>query len=68
MFDRFSQLWRRRLFHMRRGRFDRELEEEMRFHLEMKAEENLAAGLRMMVRNPGFTAVSVLTLTLGNGC
>jgi len=45
MFDRFSQLWRRLLFHMRRGRFDRELEEEMRFHLEMKAEENLAAGV-----------------------
>jgi len=110
MFDKLSQLWRRLLFHMRRGRFDRELEEEMRFHLEMKAEENLAAGvspkeacytarrqfgnqtflremnrdvwsfrfletlardlgygLRMMVRNPGFTAVSVLTLTLGIG-
>jgi len=110
MFDKLSQLWRRLLFHMRRDRFDRELEEEMRFHLEMKAEENLAAGispeearyaarrqfgnqtllrelsrdmwgfryletlardlrhgLRMMVRNPGFTAVAVLTLTLGIG-
>src|SRR5262245_8880244 len=44
MMDKLSQLWRRLLFYARRGRFDRELEEEMRFHLEMKAEENLAAG------------------------
>src|SRR5262245_33279619 len=44
LFDKFSQLWRRLLFYKRRGRFDRELEEEIRFHLEMKAEENLAAG------------------------
>jgi putative ABC transport system permease protein len=42
--DKLSQLWRRLLFYARRDRFDRELEEEMRFHLEMKAEENLAAG------------------------
>src|SRR5262245_32819708 len=110
LFDKLSQLWRRLLFYVRRDRFDRELEEEMRFHLEMKAEENLAAGvsaeeaqytarrqfgnqtllrevsrdiwsfryletiaqdlrfcLRMMVRNPGFTAVAVLTLMLGIG-
>jgi hypothetical protein len=47
LFDKLSQLWRRLLFYiyMRRDRFDRELEEEMRFHLEMKAEENLAAGI-----------------------
>jgi putative ABC transport system permease protein len=44
MMDKLSQLWRRLLFHLRRDRFDRELEEEMRFHLEMKAGENLAAG------------------------
>jgi putative ABC transport system permease protein len=43
LFDKLSQLWRRLLFYMRRDQFDRELEEEMRFHLEMKAEENLAA-------------------------
>src|SRR5262245_64537520 len=40
--DKLSQLWRRLLFYARRDRFDRELEEEMRFHLEMKAQENLA--------------------------
>jgi hypothetical protein len=44
LFDKLSQLWRRLLFYLRRDQFDRELEEEMRFHLEMKAEENLAAG------------------------
>jgi predicted permease len=45
MMDKLSQFWRRLLFYARRERFDRELEEEMRFHLEMKAEENLAAGV-----------------------
>src|SRR5262245_53157196 len=110
LFEKISHLWRKLLFYLRRDRFDRELEEEMRFHLEMKAEENLAAGispeearnvarrqfgnqtllqevsrdmwsfryletiaqdlrfcLRMMSKNPGFTAVAVLTLALGNG-
>ncbi len=45
LFDKLSRLWRRLLFYARRDRFDRELEEEMRFHLEMRAEENLAAGI-----------------------
>src|SRR5262249_57578255 len=45
MMDKLSQLWRRLLFYLRRDQFDRELEEEMRLHLEMKAEENLAAGV-----------------------
>ena len=31
------ELWRKLLYLVRRGRFDRELDEEMRFHLEMKA-------------------------------
>jgi hypothetical protein len=41
--DKLLQLWRRLLFYLRRDRFDRELEEEMQFHLEMKAEENRQA-------------------------
>src|SRR5262249_48719813 len=45
MMDKLSQLWRRLLFYARRERFDRELEEEMRFHLEMKAQENAEAGM-----------------------
>jgi predicted permease len=45
MFDRIAQFWRRLLFYLRRGRFDRELEEEMRFHLEMKREENRRYGM-----------------------
>ena len=42
---RLGQLWRRVLHYMRREQFDRELEEEVRFHLEMKAEEYVAAGM-----------------------
>ncbi|HEX5081916.1 MAG TPA: permease prefix domain 1-containing protein [Blastocatellia bacterium] len=45
MLNQFLQLWRRLLFYFRRDRFDNELEEEMRFHLEMKVEENLADGV-----------------------
>ncbi|HEX8559750.1 MAG TPA: ABC transporter permease [Pyrinomonadaceae bacterium] len=42
---RLSELWRRILFYLRRGEFDRRLEEEVRFHLEMKAEELRASGM-----------------------
>jgi putative ABC transport system permease protein len=45
MMDKLSQFWRRLLFYVRRNQFDRELEEEMRFHLEMKAQENAQAGM-----------------------
>ncbi len=41
----FSELWRRVLALGRRGRFDRELAEEMRFHLEMKIDENVRGGM-----------------------
>jgi predicted permease len=39
-------LLRRLLFYLRRERFERELDEEMRFHLEMKVEEHVASGMR----------------------
>jgi predicted permease len=43
--DKVIQLWRKLCFYLRRNQFDRELEEEMKFHLEMKMEENLQAGM-----------------------
>src|SRR5919206_2180711 len=42
-----TQFWRRLLYYLRRERFDRELEEEMSFHLEMKAEEYRAGGMEL---------------------
>src|SRR5215470_6470415 len=43
LFRYVSQLWRRLLSPLRRGRYEREMEEEMRFHLEMQIEQNLAS-------------------------
>jgi putative ABC transport system permease protein len=42
------QWWRRMRFYLGRARFDRELGEEMKFHLELKMEENLRAGMNPM--------------------
>ncbi len=43
--DGLKELWRRLLFFRNRDRFDRELGEEMRAHLEMKAEELVQSGM-----------------------
>jgi putative ABC transport system permease protein len=45
LFQFVSQLWRRLLSPLRRGRYEREMEEEMRFHLEMQIEQNLSSGM-----------------------
>src|SRR5262245_31775436 len=45
LLQHFSQLWRRLFSLLRRRRYEREMEEEMRFHLEMQIEQNLASGM-----------------------
>src|SRR5215510_872144 len=45
LLKQISQLWRRLLSLTRRERLEREMEEEMRFHLEMQIEQNRASGM-----------------------
>lgn len=45
------ELWRRLLFPFRRQQFDRDLDEEMRFHLEMKARASGAAAAKRAFGN-----------------
>jgi predicted permease len=45
LFQFVSQLWRRLLSLARRRRLQREMEEEMRFHLDMQIEQNTEAGM-----------------------
>src|SRR5499426_616402 len=45
MINILSQLWRRLLSLLRRRRHEREMEEEMRFHLDMQIEQNLISGM-----------------------
>jgi len=45
LFQHILRLWRRLLSLMGRGRFEREMEEEIRFHLEIQIEQNLEAGM-----------------------
>jgi predicted permease len=43
--DQIARFCRRLLYYLRREQFDREIEEEIEFHLEKKVEENLACGM-----------------------
>src|ERR1035441_8338992 len=46
-----GEVWRRLLFPFRRRQFDRDLEDEMRFHLDMKSEEVGPAAARRKFGN-----------------
>src|SRR5215469_1146854 len=57
---RLGEFWRRTVFFFRRSQMDRELAEEMRDHLQRKAEKNAARGMT------GEEAVYAARRQLGN--
>jgi len=57
MMNILLQIWRWLFSLLRRGRYEREMEEEMRFHIEMQIEQNLASRmLNMAVLTPMLSA------------
>src|SRR5581483_10781493 len=54
---KLQELWRRIAFYFRREQFDRELDDEMRFHLEMKARAKMLDGAS--ARDASFAASRV---------
>src|SRR6266550_2434565 len=67
-----GKLWKRLKFLRRSERFESEMEEELRFHLDMKTQDGVEAGLseedarfRMLRKSGSFTAMSLLGLSLG---
>jgi hypothetical protein len=60
MVDKIRELYRRLLYYLHRDKFDRELDEEIRAHLGMKAEANSRDGM------PPENARRTATLQFGN--
>ena len=60
MFDRIREVYRRAVYYFRRDEFDRELEEELRNHLDLKTREIARQGI------PAEEAHRAATLQLGN--